>query len=73
MVIRSGAMMSKKKGNVGRPEFRDWVNRQDDPKWGLLPLTHICKGLVAGDIGRDDQINPRESPSNPDFLDGPLA
>jgi hypothetical protein len=44
----------------GRPEFRDWVDRLADPGWGLMPLTHITKGVVATDIFRSGEIQPTE-------------
>jgi hypothetical protein len=40
----------------GRPEFRQWVDGHPDPRWGLMPLTHICNGIKAGDIIRADQV-----------------
>jgi hypothetical protein len=43
---------------VIRPGFREWVDRQSDPGWGLMPLTHISKGIGAEDIVRADAINP---------------
>lgn len=43
----------------GRPGFRDWVDRHaTPPDWKLLPLTHITRGLRAGDIIRSGQIDP---------------
>jgi hypothetical protein len=44
----------------GRPDFREWVDKHPDPKWGLMPLTHITKGIVAGDIIRSGSIDPSE-------------
>jgi hypothetical protein len=41
-----------------RPEFRLWVDRQPDPGWPLMPLTHLTKGLLAQDIIRDGLIAP---------------
>ena len=44
-----------------RPGFRDWVDRHDVPAgWRLLPLTHITRGLVAGDIMRAGRVAPDE-------------
>jgi hypothetical protein len=40
----------------GRPEFRQWVDRQNDPGWPLMPLTHISKGLGAEDIIRAGHV-----------------
>jgi hypothetical protein len=40
----------------GRPGFREWVDNQSDPLWGLMPLTHICTGVAAEDIIRTEQI-----------------
>ncbi len=46
------------KGPPERPGFRDWVDKQVEPNWPLLPLTHITKGLVAEDIVRSGRIEP---------------
>jgi hypothetical protein len=35
----------------GRSYFREWVDKHEDPGWGLMPLTHITKGVGANDIG----------------------
>lgn len=35
-----------------RPEFRDWVDGQTEPKWKRLPLVHITKAFLAKDIIR---------------------
>ncbi len=40
--------------------FRKWVDDQVDPAWPLMPLTHICKGLIGEDIVRDGGIEPRD-------------
>lgn len=40
----------------GRVGFREWVDKQPDPGWTLMPLTHICKGVRAEDILRDGRI-----------------
>jgi hypothetical protein len=53
----------------GRPEFRTWVDQQQDPGWTLLPLTHISKGLGAEDIIRAGQV----SVSQCDVFNEPLA
>ena len=42
----------------GRSSFRDWVDKQPDPKWGLMPLTHITKGIGAEDIIKAGEIKP---------------
>lgn len=42
----------------GRSSFRDWVDRQEDPRWSLMPLTHITKGIGAEDIARDEEVRP---------------
>jgi hypothetical protein len=42
-----------------RPGFREWVDRHEVPTgWRLLPLTHITRGLVAGDIMRTGRVDP---------------
>jgi len=43
-----------------RPEFRDWVDRQPDPAWTLMPLTHLCKALIGGDIARHGKVEPTD-------------
>lgn len=43
-----------------RPEFREWVDKQPDPAWTLMPLTHICKALVGNDIARIGRIEPTD-------------
>lgn len=44
-----------------RPGFHDWVDRHAaPPEWRLLPLTHITRGIVAGDIMREGRIGPSE-------------
>lgn len=40
----------------GRKGFREWVDQQRDPGWGLMPLTHISKGITAEDIIRAGKI-----------------
>jgi hypothetical protein len=41
----------------GRPDFREWVDKQPDPGWPRMPLTHITKALVAADIARAGSID----------------
>src|SRR5215217_5621888 len=53
----------------GRPSFREWVDKQSDPGWGLMPLTHITKGIGAEDIIRSGSV----SPTHCDVFDEPLA
>jgi hypothetical protein len=43
----------------GRPGFREWVDGQRDPKWGLLPLTHITSAVVGEDIIRDGKVTTK--------------
>ena len=45
-----------------RPEFREWVDSKPEPNWGLMPLTHIAKGLIAKDIIREGKIEPKDCP-----------
>ncbi|SFP17404.1 hypothetical protein SAMN03159463_03757 [Mesorhizobium sp. NFR06] len=40
----------------GRPAFRRWVDGHASPKWGLMPLTHVTKGIVAEDIIESDAV-----------------
>jgi hypothetical protein len=42
----------------GRPGFRDWLDKQSDPGWDPLPLTHIAKTIIAEDIVWSDCIRP---------------
>lgn len=44
----------------GREGFREWVDRQPDPGWGLMPLTHVTKGIHAEDIIRAGQVGTAE-------------
>lgn len=44
----------------GRPGFKEWVDKKADPRWGLMPLTHISKALVAEDIVRSGKVEPRD-------------
>jgi len=44
----------------GRPGFREWVDRQTDPGWGLMPLTHISKGMGAEDVIRTGSVRATE-------------
>jgi hypothetical protein len=48
----------------GRPGFTEWVDRQDDPEWPALPLTHITKGILAEDILRSGEIAPSVGPGD---------
>lgn len=41
-----------------RKGFSEWIDRQPDSHRGLLPLTHITKGLVARDILQSKTIEP---------------
>lgn len=50
--------MSKK--IIDRPEFREWVDRQESPNWDLMPLTHITKGINLVDIIRTKNMNPEK-------------
>ncbi|MEH2510689.1 hypothetical protein V1291_002043 [Nitrobacteraceae bacterium AZCC 1564] len=43
-----------------RGAFRDWIDSQKDPKWKLLPLTHITKGVTAHDIIDTGSIEPTQ-------------
>jgi hypothetical protein len=45
---------------VGRPSFRDWVDKQPAPNWTLMPLTHITKGVGAEDIIRTGSVATSE-------------
>jgi hypothetical protein len=42
----------------GRSGFREWVDKQPDPKWPLMPLTHITRGIGAEDIANAGEIAP---------------
>src|SRR6266478_2411608 len=44
----------------GRNHFREWVDKQSNPKWPLMPLTHITKGIGAEDIITAGQISPAD-------------
>jgi len=44
----------------GRPDFREWVDKQAKPDWPLMPLTHITKGVVAADIANAGVISPHD-------------
>jgi hypothetical protein len=48
--------MTMAKLSGGRPSFREWVDKQPNPGWGLMPLTHISKGIEAEDIIRAGQV-----------------
>lgn len=41
----------------GRSDFRDWVDKQPNPNWPPLPLTHITKALVAADIAKSGFVD----------------
>lgn len=41
----------------GRSDFSDWVDKQPDPAWPPMPLTHITKALVAADIAKAGYID----------------
>jgi hypothetical protein len=41
----------------GRSVFREWVDNQVDPRWPVMPLTHISNGIIAEDIIRCDEID----------------
>jgi hypothetical protein len=45
-----------------RPGFREWVDKQPDPTWGPMPLTHVTKSLLAEDIIRSKRLEPKISP-----------
>ena len=53
----------------GRDQFRQWVDNQRDPKWPLMPLTHITKGVGAQDIINTSEIGLTEC----DVFGEPLA
>jgi hypothetical protein len=42
----------------GRSSFRDWVDGKPDPKWPLMPLTHITKGIGAEDVSKAEAVEP---------------
>ena len=46
--------------NGGRPDFREWVDKQSNPGWPLMPLTHITKAIVAADISKSGNIDPTD-------------
>lgn len=60
---------SDKARGFGRPGFMEWIDRQAPPDWGLLPLTHITRGVIAEDIIRHSKLEPRECP----VFERPLA
>lgn len=47
------------KRSAARNEFREWIDKQPNPGWDLLPLTHIAKSLTARDIIATGRIEPR--------------
>ncbi|BCG84799.1 hypothetical protein MesoLj113c_09090 [Mesorhizobium sp. 113-3-9] len=53
----------------GRPAFRKWVDGHAAPKWGLMPLTHVTKGIVAEDIIESGTV----AASDCDVFKEPLA
>lgn len=53
----------------GRTDFREWVDKQPNPNWPRMPLTHIAKALVAADIAKSGQI----ALTNCDIFRKPLA
>jgi hypothetical protein len=53
----------------GRAGFREWVDRAPDPRWSLMPLTHITKGIAAEDIIRAGHV----AVSDCAFFGEPLA
>jgi hypothetical protein len=53
----------------GRVGFRDWVDRQPEPGWTLMPLTHITKGIRAEDIIRAGNVGI----SDDGFFEEPVA
>jgi hypothetical protein len=46
------------KPSGGREGFRQWVSKQPNPGWKLMPLTHISKGITADDIIHSGAISP---------------
>jgi hypothetical protein len=42
---------------TGSKGFLEWVDRQSNPGWKLMPLTHISKGLIAEDIIRTRTVD----------------
>jgi hypothetical protein len=46
-----------KNSGDGRPDFRDWVDKQPNPGWPPMPLTHITKALVAADIAKSGHVD----------------
>lgn len=45
-----------------RDGFLDWVDQLVDPKWGLFPLTHVTRGLLAEDIVVGGRVGESDSP-----------
>jgi hypothetical protein len=41
-----------------RPGFREWLEKQPEPKWSILPLTHLTRGITAEDISRMGAVEP---------------
>jgi hypothetical protein len=50
--------MTMPKLTGGRSGFREWVDKQPDQKWPLMPLTHITRGIGAEDIANAGKIAP---------------
>jgi hypothetical protein len=40
----------------------EWVNQRPDPGWGVLPLTHITRGVIAEDIIRESHVRTSDCP-----------
>jgi hypothetical protein len=53
----------------GRPDFREWVDKQLNPNWPPMPLTHITKALTAADIAKSGYVDL----VNCDVFEKPLA
>jgi hypothetical protein len=45
-----------------RRYFQKWIEKQPDPKWPALPLTHITKGITAQDIATESAVEPQLCP-----------
>jgi hypothetical protein len=45
---------------LARPGFRNWADRQPDPGWGLMPITHITGGVSAEDIVQGGEVSLEE-------------
>jgi hypothetical protein len=53
----SVAPRRRPKFGPGRPGFMEWVAKHPSPNWGIMPLTHIAKSVIAEDIIRAGQVN----------------